>query len=1058
VNALPNVVVSPTSTTICSGASTNLSATGALTYAWSPGTATGSPIIVSPASTTIYSVVGTSSNGCTNSSSVNVFVNPAPTLGTATASPASFCLGASTSLSYAVPSGPQCNGAYQSGFGGTYAPANWTLAQINSNGSVNTGGAPGSISMISSNGLLGAGQTNYTITVPCTGIVSFNWAYTTVDGPTYDYPRYSINGGAFQFFSGYSFAGGSSQSGSVNLLLNAGETLTLQAYSSDNFGGSCTTVLSNFSAPYQTSSTQTVTWFSAPTGGTNLGSSNPQTYLPVTAGNATYYAQVTNSATGCVNSTRSATNIVSVIALPTANAGVDKTLTCTTPSTTIGTAAGIGNTYSWSPATGLSSTSIAVPTTSALVTTNYTVTVTNSNGCTASDVVVVTVNKTPPTANAGVDKTLTCTTPSTTIGTAAIVGNTYAWSPATGLSSTTVAVPTTTALVTTNYTVTVTGANGCTATDVVVVTVNKTPPVADAGIDKTLTCTTPSTTIGTAAIVGNTYAWSPATALSSTTIAVPTTTATATTNYTVTVTGANGCTASDVVVVTVNKTPPVADAGVDKTLTCTIPSSTIGTAAIVGNTYAWSPATALSSTTIAVPTTTATATTNYTVTVTGANGCTASDVVVVTVNKTPPVADAGLDKTLTCTTPSSTIGTTAIVGNTYAWSPATALSSTTIAVPTTTALVNTNYTVTVTGANGCTATDVVIVTVNKTPPTANAGTDKTLTCTTPSSTIGTTAIAGNTYSWSPATGLSSTTIAVPTTTALATTNYTVTVTGANGCTATDVVVVTVNKTPPTVGTTVTSASIPCGGSTSITGTGASTYTWQPGSLSGTTISVSPGLTTTYTVTGTASNGCTNTATRTITVAPCGSVLNLKLFIEGYYLGAGLMDNVLQNQFVPGATATQTDTITVELRNTTSPYGVAATVKTILNTNGTATCNFTVAGNFYIAIKHRNGLQTWSATPVTLSSTPLTYDFSNLITKAYGSNQANMGGGVFAIYSGDIIIDENIDLLDQGLLDLDIANFLSGYEPSDVNGDGNVDILDSPIIENNVNSFIFSAHP
>ena len=86
--------------------------------------------------------------------------------------------------------------------------------------------------------------------------------------------------------------------------------------------------------------------------------------------------------------------------------------------------------------------------------------VTNTaNGCTANDAVIISQNITPPTANAGADKTLTCATTSFVIGSAAVAGNTYAWSPSLGLSNAGIAQPTATAPGT--YTVTVTNtANG----------------------------------------------------------------------------------------------------------------------------------------------------------------------------------------------------------------------------------------------------------------------------------------------------------------------------------------------------------------------------------------------------------------------------------------------------------------------------------------------------------------------------------------------------------------------------------------------------------------------
>jgi hypothetical protein len=595
----------------------------------------------------------------------------------------------------------------------------------------------------------------------------------------------------------------------------------------------------------------------------------------------TSYTVTATGANGCT-----ATDIVIVnvnTTPPAVDAGADKNLNCTTTSTAIGATSVAGVTYAWLPATGLSATNIAQPTASPSTTTNYTVTATGSNGCTASDVVNVSVNTTTPTANAGPNKTNTCTTPTSTIGTTAIAGNTYVWAPSTGLNSTTTAIPTANPAATTTYTVTVTGSNGCTATSTVTVTIDKGTPLADAGLDKLLNCTTTSTTIGTAAIAGNTYSWNPTTNLNSGSIATPVTSTSVTRTYTVTVTSANGCTSTDAVLVTVNTDLPIVNAGPSKDLTCTTTSATIGTSAIAGVTYVWAPAAGLSSTTTATPTANPSSTTIYTVTATGTNGCTATDVVFVNVDTTPPTVDAGADKTITCSVTSTTIGTATISGNTYVWAPATGLSSTTIAQPTATPLITTSYTVTVTGTNGCTATDVVVVTIDKALPVANAGPNKTLTCATTSTTIGTTAIGGNTYAWSPSTGLSSTTIAQPTTTTTTTRTYTVTVTGSNSCTATSTVVVTVNTTPPVVNAG--PSKIICKDSSTVIGTAAiagTTYSWLPTTaLSSSTIAqptASPLATTNYTVTATGSNGCTATSVVTVTVNICvvnvsGTVFN-----------------------------------------------------------------------------------------------------------------------------------------------------------------------------------------
>jgi hypothetical protein len=77
VNA-PTITLSPSST-ICSGTFTNLIASGASTYSWSPAlglsTTTEGSVIARPTTTTIYVVIGTDTNGCTQSKSVTVTVN-----------------------------------------------------------------------------------------------------------------------------------------------------------------------------------------------------------------------------------------------------------------------------------------------------------------------------------------------------------------------------------------------------------------------------------------------------------------------------------------------------------------------------------------------------------------------------------------------------------------------------------------------------------------------------------------------------------------------------------------------------------------------------------------------------------------------------------------------------------------------------------------------------------------------------------------------------------------------------------------------------------------------
>jgi len=194
------------------------------------------------------------------------------------------------------------------------------------------------------------------------------------------------------------------------------------------------------------------------------------------------------------------------------------------------------------------------------------------------------------------------------------------------------------------------------------------------------------------------------------------------------------------------------------------------------------------------------------------------------------------------------------------------------------------------------------------------------------------------------------------------------------------------------------------------------------------------------------------------VNSCSITLNLQLFLEGYYDGSGTMKPVLMNQGV-GNNTSVTDSIDVELHGNVAPFATASSTRVLLNTNGMSTCSFPVsAGNYYIVVKHRNTVQTWSATPVFIGTLPVSYNFSSANGQAYGGNLIEVETGVWALYTGDITQDENVDLLDLGNLETEITNFAFGYEPSDLNGDGNVDLLDSPMLETNVNSFVFSSHP
>ncbi len=122
--------------------------------------------------------------------------------------------------------------------------------------------------------------------------------------------------------------------------------------------------------------------------------------------------------------------------------------------------------------------------------------------------------------------------------------------------------------------------------------------------------------------------------------------------------------------------------------------------------------------------------------------------------------------------------------------------------------------------------------------------------------------------------------------------------------------------------------------------------------------------------------------------------------------ATTMRPVLMNNYpmaMPPFTSTQCDTIMVELRSTMSPFTLAYSAKAVLNTSGGATVNFpwAAAGNsYYLVIKGRNIITTWSASPVATGVT-YGYNFDN-VADAFGMNMAT-SFGVPAIFSGNFVI-------------------------------------------------------
>lgn len=172
-------------------------------------------------------------------------------------------------------------------------------------------------------------------------------------------------------------------------------------------------------------------------------------------------------------------------------------------------------------------------------------------------------------------------------------------------------------------------------------------------------------------------------------------------------------------------------------------------------------------------------------------------------------------------------------------------------------------------------------------------------------------------------------------------------------------------------------------------------------------------------------------------------LNLKAFIEGFYNNGSMIS----------------DTVTAELRTSTSPFSLVESKQLVLNSLGEGSATFssvTDASNYYIVIKHRNALETWSKLPQQFLNNTLNYDFTVSSLQAYGDN-LKLKEGVWTIFSGDVNQDGAINIFD----DVEIYNdsYLNQYRLiTDINLDGAIDIFDDLIAYNNSYLGIVSKSP
>jgi hypothetical protein len=190
-------------------------------------------------------------------------------------------------------------------------------------------------------------------------------------------------------------------------------------------------------------------------------------------------------------------------------------------------------------------------------------------------------------------------------------------------------------------------------------------------------------------------------------------------------------------------------------------------------------------------------------------------------------------------------------------------------------------------------------------------------------------------------------------------------------------------------------------------------------------------------------------------------LNLTVFLEGLYNGSGTMrkaQNAGGPQF-PGLTA---DQISIELHSAAAYSTKILTVNNVnLSTTGTSAITLPglYSGSYYVTVRHRNSIETTTASPVSLAGTTINYSF-DAPSKAYGGNLLLMAGPgtYYAIYGGDVNQDGSVDTGDATPVDNDSAGFVTGYVATDVNGDASVDTGDVTIVDNNGAAFVTAVTP
>ncbi len=911
VNPVPVVTPAASLSTICGGSASSLSASSTVTgttYAWMPGSLSGTPVSVTPSSTTTYTLTGTAS-GCTGSSTVTISVNPKPVV-TPAASYTTICNGTASSLSASSTVGGTTYGWTPGSLSGTpvsVTPSTTTTYTLTGTASGCTGTATIAVT-VNPNPVVTPAATLSTI---CNGTASSLSASSTVAGTNYTWMPGSLSGtpvsvtpASTTTYTLTGTASGCTGTSTIAITVNPKPVVTPSA--------TLSTICNGTSSSLSASST---------VGGTNytwMPGSLSGTPVSVTPSSTTTYT-LSGTASGC---TGTSTIAITVNPKPVVTPSATLSTICNGSSSSLSASSTVGGTtYGWMPGS-LGGTPVSVTPSS---TTTYTLTGTAS-GCTGTATIAVTVNPIPTVNNPGNITVCNNGTVSSTSFVSTPVGGTFAWSnsntaiglAASGSGNISGFTATNTGVVPITATITVTPTlSNCSGTPITyTITVNPTDNSSFNYSPSTL-CQTGSDILAT--IPGGatgTFTSSPSGLIFlNTSTGQIDVSASAINAYTITFTTNGTCPGSSISSITITTSPlatfnytgPYCSAGID-------PMPTYNTGSSAGTFSASPTGLAFISTTTGQVDVSVSTPGSYTVTnsIAASGGCSAvSATSSITINATPDVTVPTNIAVCGGSSISGTAFTSSVTGTNYSWSN----SNTSIglaasgtgnipgftAVNTATSPITATITVTpsTTSCTGTPSTYTITVTPLVTPTVSivlTSGTNPM--CSGSSATF--TATPGNegttpAYQWQVNTVNAGSDSPIFTTSTLSTGQIVTCILTSNALcvsstTATSTGIGMTVDPPITVSANATPTLICAGSSSTIAASGALSYAWEPGTLSGISQVVSPSSTSVYTVTGT-SLTCTDTATVTVSVDPCTGIAS-ENDLNNFTIGPIPVDNEL----------------------------------------------------------------------------------------------------------------------------------------------------------------------